>query len=306
MKLVSAIVTTCKREPETVARAVKSILAQTYSLIEIIVVDDSPDDYAYRERVRSEIEALSDSILYLCNEKQSGACFSRNRGLAAASGEYIAFLDDDDEWLPEKAEKLVGAFEKAEPQTAMIYCDFYQYNDESGTTRKIELRKLRGDIFDALMQHENFCGGTSMPMIRTESLREINGFDNELTAAQDYDTWLRLAERFPIDYYPEALTIYHWHPGEQITKNPRSRLMGLERICSKYEDYYCTHPIAYWSVLQELIPYYQTVGQTEKAKKTLKKVLLLCPLKLLNNSKIVIRYLQKEFSIRHSLITEGK
>ena len=116
--MVSAIITTYKREPSMVLRALDSIIAQTYRDIEIIVVDDSPADYSERDAVRLAIikrqsENPDISIKYIAHEKNMGACVARNTGLDAANGEYVAYLDDDDEWLENKLEVQVNVLENS-------------------------------------------------------------------------------------------------------------------------------------------------------------------------------------------------
>ena len=104
--LVTAVITTHKRTPELVERALKSILAQTYENIEVFVIDDSPEEYELRSAVKNMIESYAEkNVTYIAHDKCMGACAARNTGLEAAKGEFIGFLDDDDEWLPTKLEK---------------------------------------------------------------------------------------------------------------------------------------------------------------------------------------------------------
>ena len=91
--LVSVIITTCKREPKMLKRAIDSVINQTYKKIEIIVVDDSPSDYELREQVE-ELVLSYGTIKYIKNSKNIGAALSRNVGIEASEGEFIAFLDN--------------------------------------------------------------------------------------------------------------------------------------------------------------------------------------------------------------------
>ena len=109
-ELVSAVIITYKRKPEIVKRALESVLSQTYRPLEIIVVDDSPCDYELRSQVRETVESFNEEICYIQHEKNCGACVARNTGLKRAHGKYIAFLDDDDEWVSDKIEKQIAAF----------------------------------------------------------------------------------------------------------------------------------------------------------------------------------------------------
>ena len=95
--LVSVIIPTYKRKLDFVSKALQSVLNQTYPNIEIVVIDDSPDDFPYRDDIKNYIDGLkTDKILYIRNEKNLGGSLSRNVGINAAHGDYITFLDDDD------------------------------------------------------------------------------------------------------------------------------------------------------------------------------------------------------------------
>ena len=98
-ELVTVVITTYKRPPEIVNRAIQSVLMQTYPHIELIVVDDSPADYELREETARLVTGIGGNTRYIQHEKNLGACAARNTGLKHANGVYIAFLDDDDEWL---------------------------------------------------------------------------------------------------------------------------------------------------------------------------------------------------------------
>ncbi len=133
--MVSVIITTYKREPEMVLRAIDSVLVQTFHDIEIIVVDDSPADFPARKDVRAAVEMRQNenariSIRYIAHSKNKGACVARNTGLEAATGEYIAYLDDDDEWLPEKIEKQMQVMQKS--NAGLVYCGNTVKNDRTG------------------------------------------------------------------------------------------------------------------------------------------------------------------------------
>lgn len=235
LKLVSAVITTHNREPEIVERALKSIVMQTYPNMEIFVVDDSNEEFEYRDAVKSTVEKYSDkSVTYIRHEKCMGACAARNTGLQAAKGEYIAFLDDDDEWKPEKIEKQLTAF--VNDDIALVYCGAEVVNLENNiiNTSKVKFRK--GRIFDELISG-NFIGSTSFPLLRTEALRAINGFDVLMESAQDYDVWLRISEKYEVNYVKDILVTYYIHKGVRISKNLSKRVNGQQRLIDKNIDY---------------------------------------------------------------------
>lgn len=244
--LVTVVITTCKRSPEIVERAIKSVIAQTYNDIEIFVVDDSPNSYKYRESVKRMVETYRNNrVYYIAHTKNLGACVARNTGLDKANGEFIAFLDDDDEWLEEKLEKQLDAFENYDNKTALIYCGRITVNDISGEEAERKAEFYEGFVFDSLIER-NYIGSTSYPLLKTNVLREIGGFDPYMPAAQDYDVWLRIAQKYKIGYVKEPLVKYHVHEGEYITGNPNKKIIALERLNAKYKDYLKKNKYALW------------------------------------------------------------
>lgn len=241
--MVTIVITTCKREVSIVKRAIDSVIAQTYKDWELIVVDDSPDTFDNRSLVKDCVNQLSQqyNVVYIPNAVNSGACYSRNVGLQAAKGEYIAYLDDDDEWLPEKLDNQIKAFMQATPFTALVYSPFIFYNESTDVCTKRTIPPRNGRLYDELMKNGNFVGGMSMPMMKTECVRAVDGFDELMQSAQDFDLWLRLAERYEILFLPDYNVIYHIHNGEQITSNPKKKIAGLERLCEKNKVYLLSH-----------------------------------------------------------------
>ncbi len=264
--MISVIITTYKRPAEIVARALESVLRQTCPASEIIVVDDSPADFPGRDDVadliRQKSFAYEKEIRYIRHDVNRGACAARNTGLRHAGCDFVAFLDDDDEWLPEKLEKQVSLMQRE--NVALVYCDANVQNDKTGERFRRGQKCCRGNVFDELIL-QNFIGSTSYPLIRKSALEEIGGFDESLQSGQDFDVWLRIAQKYPVDYVDEPLVIYHWHEGEQITKNPRKRLAGLTAINRKHAAYLAAHPGAYWERYSKLIPFYVACRMRGKA-----------------------------------------
>ncbi|MBQ8426730.1 MAG: glycosyltransferase [Clostridia bacterium] len=279
--LVSAIITTHKREPIIIERAIKSILNQTYKNLEIIVVDDSPNSYDLRESVKLLVESYADyGVKYIQHDTCQGACVARNTGLFHANGEYIGYLDDDDEWLPEKIEKQLQCF--TNDDIALVYCGRETFDEANNYIKTSTTLFLKDDVFNFLIR-KNFIGSTSFPLIRRKHLLEINGFDPQMQSAQDYDVWLRLARNHKINYCEDVLVRYYIHEGEQISKNPQKVISGLERLVSKNYDYIKSSNIAYWFRWREIIPFYVRNGQTLRAIKIWLKCCFKCIWKVKSN-----------------------
>lgn len=289
--LVTAVITTHKRPPQLVERALKSILNQTYTDIEIFVVDDSPAEYELRADVKTMVEAYSDrNVTYIAHEKCMGACAARNTGLASANGEFIGYLDDDDEWLPTKIEEQLQKFTSAD--IALVYCGRTVVYDSSNKTVDCLPECELDNVYEELLK-SNFIGSTSFPFLRTSALREIGGFDVEMQSAQDYDVWLRLCKKYSVDFVNKSLVLYHFHEGEQITKRPDKKVSGLERIIEKNYEFIKLNGETYWLRHMSLVPWYAKNKQFGKALKTWFKAAFRCPLKIKGN----ITYLYSFFRI---------
>lgn len=296
--MVSVIITTCKREPNILRRAINSVLNQTYQDWELIVVDDSPATYELRNEIKEMMEQIyslnkgRNKICYLAHEENKGACIARNTALAAASGEYVAYLDDDDEWLSEKLALQVKKAEEAGPQVALIYCK--AYIKKEGTERVIVRKRnyYKGNIYDKLIL-ENFIGSTSLPLLRTNCLREIGGFDPLMQSAQDADVWLRLSERYAADYVDEPLVYYYAHKGEQISSTISKRIAGLERLDQKNQEYLQNNPHAFWVRKMKLAQMYARGGNLKKALKLWWKAAWKCPFHFIQNTKNLAQILRE-------------
>lgn len=242
--LVSVIITTYKREPEIIVRAVRSVLSQTYEPLEIIVVDDSPETFPQREQAAVAVQALSAGIRYIKHPRNMGACAARNTGISAARGAFAAFLDDDDEWLPEKLEKQMAVI-TADTAVGLVYCGAVTVNQVSGETTVQKTQYQSGKLYEKLV-YENFIGSTSFPLIRMSCLQAAGGFDPLMQSAQDYDLWTRISQVCDISYVAEPLVRYYIHAGERITTDPRKRIQGQERYIQKNQAYISRNKLVWW------------------------------------------------------------
>ena len=187
MLKVSVVIPTCNR-PELLKRAIRSVLAQTYQDFEIIVVDDG-----MKERAGDAVLGFADSrIKYIQNDISLGGGGTRNRGIDEAKGEYVAFLDDDDEWLPGKLEKQVTALNSSGEDVCAAFTGVYLFDETTGE-KKFDFRPgISGpaDIFDRTI-YRCFIW-TSALMVRREVLHKER-FDPSFTKNQEWDLQLRLA-----------------------------------------------------------------------------------------------------------------
>ena len=220
MPLVSAIITTRNRSG-ILPRAVESVLAQTYKDFELIVVDDASTDAT--GEVLAGYRGLCRAVRV---ESSRGANHARNRGLSLATGRLVAFLDDDDRWLPQKLERQVKAFEET-PGAALVGCRFRM----EGRVRKIPVevgyeRLLKG----------NLLGGFSMCMFPRQLTDELGGMDESLRNAQDWDLWLKLARRGRAVCVPECLVDYSTSQPVRISAggDAPARYLNYQRVVDRH------------------------------------------------------------------------
>ncbi len=279
--LVSVIVPTCKRQPAMVKRALDSVINQSYKNLEIIVVDDSPADFAEREAVEQAIIGLQDSRLsYIKHGQNLGGGTARNTGIKASKGKFIAFLDDDDEWLPEKLHKQIAKMSDA--GIGIVYCRYQKVDATAPTARLAEGRYWVGQVFDALILG-NFIGSTSFVLVRRQCFAECGLFDPGMRSSQDHEMWLRIVLKYRVDYVNEPLVNYYVHGGERITTNCESKIQGIQAINQKYAGYLNTHKQAKSIRLIMLTPYYLQLGDRKKAIAVYWQAVKLAPLAVRRN-----------------------
>lgn len=223
---ISVVIPTYNRVRQ-LKQAVESVLAQTTPVGEIIVVDDGS-----KEDTRRELSAYGDLVTVLVQEN-SGASVARNLGMRRAKGEWIAFLDDDDMWLPEKTERQMELI-TANPSLGLVYCSDYAVDDDLKvlSTRPAQ-PKNRGDVFDRLLAG-NFIF-TSCALARRRAIEKAGYMDLQMRFAQDWDLWLKIAAEYPVDFVPEPLVLYRQSLSGCLTRDMSldHRLQEIETIMER-------------------------------------------------------------------------
>ena len=229
--LISVVITTYKRSFQLLKKAIFSVQNQTYSPVEIIVVNDTPDSAPEYEEVTKHISQLN--VVYIATGVNQGACAARNAGLKVAKGEWIAFLDDDDEWHPQKLEKQMSLVQH---DTVLVSCQTQtRLHAAGGECKIINVSPCYPHILSRKkLMLGNICGGTSCPLIRRESLLRVGGFTVGLPALQDYECWLRLSKQGAMMFYPEPLVFWNIYQQDSITQNPQKRIAGIQYILENY------------------------------------------------------------------------
>lgn len=213
-----------------VADAIQSAAEQTYLPKRIIVVDDGSTDGTV-EVVERLIRQVSVSVVLLRKEN-GGPNSARNLGLKQATSEFVAFLDADDEWEVNKLERQLAVFIDGKSELGVVYCG-YSLIDENGREMagvpliKIE-ETMRGDIYSKLLRGNMVVGSASAVLIRRSCFDTVGMFDESLRASEDWDMWLRIAEKFYFDFINERLIRIRRHP--QNAQNDTLKMFANELL----------------------------------------------------------------------------
>ena len=222
---VSVIIPTYNRA-HLLRRAVLSVQAQTLPDWELIVVDDCST-----EDIAGALAEFDDRRIRLIRHPVNrGAPAARNTGIASASAPWIAFLDSDDEWLPEKLARQWRLVRGGADAPLLIYSGF----EKVGWPRQPSPPTRRGHVLIDLLE-ENFVGTCSTPLVRTQALKSVGGFDIEMQSGQDWDLWLRLARLGSFDFVADTLVHYHHQP-DSITMNRAAVVAGHRRLERKWSQ----------------------------------------------------------------------
>lgn len=208
--LVSVIIPTFNRR-ELVQKTIESVLSQTYPACEVIVIDDGSTDGTERALATR----FGSQIRYSWQENR-GESVARNAGIIVARGEYIALLDSDDLWLPNKLSKQVQLIESL-PHICMVGCQAWLMDSHG---KRIEVDPIgaelqRADYSLESLLWSNEVGGGSIGLIRRSALEQIGGFDPDIRFGEDWDLWLRLRARWDFAFVPEPLACIRRHINTQ-------------------------------------------------------------------------------------------
>jgi len=225
--LVSVVIPTHERA-QLLKRAIQSVLAQSYSRLDIIVVDD-----ASRDNTREVVEQFRDSrIRYIRHQTNKGGSAARNTGVRAATGEYVAFLDDDDEWESDKTEeqlKLLGRYDA-------VIC-----TSNLNADNLHKLRNIKEVTLDALRKGQFTAGGTGILMVRADIIKDML-FDETLPRGQDWDLFIRLAQRNAIGYLNKPLVRYnegqHARISNRIKNVPVQEIEKRSVVLEKHKEFF--------------------------------------------------------------------
>ena len=234
MKLVSVVIPSFNRSA-FIDRAIDSVLGQTYPDIEVIVVDDaSSDNTVARVHARSKSDPR---VRLIVQGQQAGAQAARNAGIRAAKGAWVAFLDSDDEFLPESVELRVGALNQSECE--VVHSECYWFKPGEPERRLFQVPPLTGWIFGTLLQRP----GPMFPGIIASkaALERIAYLDESIVSWQEWDTAIRLAQHYAFAFVGQPTFVYDCRHEGTISKNPLRTARGYEQIVIKHRRHMLKH-----------------------------------------------------------------
>lgn len=224
-----------------IAQCLRSALDQTFADFEIIVVDDASSD-----DTRAQVLSISDSrIRYLAHDSNQGGAVARNTGIRVAQGEFVAFLDSDDHWLPDKLEKQIAALRTLGPKWGLSYT-WLSCVDDAGTETLRVNPENDGACFDEMLV-TNFIGTFSNIVVRKSLLIEVGALDESFRSCQDWDLFIRLTRHASVHCLREYAVCYLISASDKvrISTNPRSVIQGHRRILKKYARDYAALPLSH-------------------------------------------------------------
>jgi len=220
---VSVIIPTYNRS-WIIKEAIDSVLAQDYKEFELIVVDDGSTDHT------SDVLDSSRNVIKVLSQKNKGVSAARNRGIAEASGQFIAFLDSDDLWLPQKLSAQVEFFNQT-PNALICQTEEVWIRNGLRVNPKKRHKKLSGMIFKPSL--ELCLVSPSAVMIQRSLFDRVGEFDETLPACEDYDLWLRISCRFPVHLIDRPLIIKRGGHDDQLSSRAgldKFRIKSIEKI----------------------------------------------------------------------------
>ena len=269
--LVSVIIPVFNR-PILVKTAIDSVLAQTYKNFEIVLVNDGSTDNT--GNVLNNYEREYPRRIRVIHQENAGQVISRNNGIKISRGQYIAFLDSDDFWHPEKLEKQIPLFAG---RIGLVYCGINEVDEQGRVINAVPCEsRMRGDIYHHLLVRNRMTGGSVV--VTRDAIDKVGLFDPQLKAAENWDLWIRIAKEYLVDFVNEPLVNYRKH-GANMSGNAELMADATKIIFQKHFPVAPTDPVlrkfydeAYTNYYLNLGLHFFARGQYRKSRKMLNNI----------------------------------
>lgn len=271
---VSVIIPTYNRGA-FLKRAVKSVLNQTFQDFELIIIDDGSTD-----NTKEVVNSFSDNrIKYIYQENSGGAARPKNTGIKIAQGEYIAILDSDDEWLPDKIKKQIDLFEKySSSKLGIVGCNIFIINN--GKKKKYRIPKYN-NVFEQMLVTDNMGTGSAM-VYKKEVFDRMGLFDENLRSGQDREMRIRLAQEYHFAFIDDYLINYYVGHNNISSAglSIKKREKDWDYIFNKYKKYYERDKKLYSDKLRYDGTRYMLLNLPVKARKSFRQSIRKNPLNI--------------------------
>lgn len=210
-------------------RAISSVLNQDYQNFEILVVDDSQADDS-EKMLKSFPPHL---IKYLRKKQRVGIAAKRNLGIKLSTGEYIAFLDDDDEWLPNKLMLQINLFQRSDSNVGVVHSNCLV--DDGSSTLLYHGENVSDQSMRRLLENNFVSNSTSV--LKRNCFNVVGYLDEELPFCEDWDLYIRVSRRFRFRYIQEPTAILHWAINSSVVRGS----LDLRRVTRGYQIFFAKH-----------------------------------------------------------------
>jgi glycosyltransferase involved in cell wall biosynthesis len=238
-KRVSVIIPTYKREVNYLSRAINSIKNQTYMNTEIVIIDDNPSDSVYRKQIMHFMQKYSDdqNVIYIMNSENIGGALARNKGIEAATGDYITFLDDDDEYLPRKVEKQLKFM--TENDCDMSFTNLKLVNENKVIVDYREYSNLNKFDNETLLKYHimRHLTGTPTFMYKVEKLKKIGGFEDAKMGQEFFLMLKSIEKKLKISYLNECDVVAYRHNDGGISQG-KNKIDGENTLFNFKKKYF--------------------------------------------------------------------
>lgn len=227
-KFVSVVIATFMGKTKGyLAETIQSVLSQTFSNLELIIIDDGSTDGTY-EFIK---EQFDDNRIVCTHIQNCGVSQARNIGIMQSKGDFVCILDDDDVWTPKKLEIQLARFQ-SDDELGMIYCAIERI-DSDGNYISMQYHESSNDFYQKMLS-ANLVDATSGVIIKKDVLNQVGLFANIVQGYEDYELWVRIAKDFKIGSIKEPLVKYRVHPqniSQNMQKSSQSLFDALDLIC---------------------------------------------------------------------------
>jgi glycosyltransferase involved in cell wall biosynthesis len=255
---------------EFLRSAITSVLNQTFQDFEVIIIDDVSND-----NTKEVIANFNDTrIKVIHNQVSKGAAGSRNIGIINTNCEYIAFLDDDDEWLPEKLKIQTCLLDDSPLEVGGVCTGCFTIEKVSGKISSVDKPEIN-DLYKG-----NFIT-TSSVLLRRACFEKCGLFDESMPTGSDYDMWIRISKIFSFETIKNTLVKYHIHEN-RLTLNHEKKIKGIEILFKKHNDFFKKDRKEYSKQYLSLGVSYCYKGEIQKGREAFRKSIIMDPFEIRN------------------------